>query len=457
MKKNNFIRSSQPLVAMKKKKRTLVKKSSQQQQSIYLPDDCWEHVFTFLFIDDINKLYFKSLSLVSKHFLSITNRLIFSLQIYYPQLSFLPRFFHRFSNLDSLDLWFGSHDLDPTIALALRDRPSLKSLSIFRFDLKDANYFTSHYIDSFVSLKGLNSLKFWCSQISNDLLYSIAREGLPLKSFVLQNCTGYSFYGIYDLLSKCRGIRHLGLQGVDFLNNNHVSQLVLLLPDLVSINLSKCSKLTESALFSLIKNCHSLGEITMESIYDFTLEYTYSERKSVEISYILKDFDVNPQLKFLHLAHTSFINDETILLFASVFPNLQLLDLSYCHGLSKKGICEVLSRCCKVKHLDLRHLNEVRGLKMNFIVHHLEVLDLSITSVDDKTLYEISKSCCGLLRLLLVWCEYITEKGAMHVIENCTQLKMIDLSYCDKVNIDAVVSMLSSRPSFEKINATLFW
>ncbi|XP_058757965.1 F-box/LRR-repeat protein 3-like [Vicia villosa] len=446
---------SEPVIALRKKKRICVKSFQQQQQSFSstqpefcLPDDCWEHVFSFIINpvavpEDKNKLYFKSsLSLVSKQFLSITNRLIFSLTIYYPQLCFLPCFFHRFSNLHSLDLWFASsHDLDnnAAIALALRDRPTLKSLSVFGIELKDANYVSSHYIDSFLSLKGLNSLKFRYSKISDDLLYSIAR-GLPLKSFVLENCMGYSYHGIYDLLSNCHGIQHLGLHDVDFLNNHHVSQLSLLLPDLTSINLSRCSKLTESALFALIKNCHSLGEITMESIYT-------TKGESIKVSDILKDFDANPQLKFLHLCSNSLINDETLILLASVFPNLQFLNLRFCDNISKRGICQVLSTCCKLKHLDLSCSYNMRGLKMNFVVHQLEVLDLSYSNVNDKTLYQISKSCCGLLQLVLIMCDYVTEKGVMRVVENCTQLKKICLKWCRKVNVDVVVSMLPSRPS----------
>ncbi|XP_058749277.1 F-box/LRR-repeat protein 3-like [Vicia villosa] len=449
-KKNTSIRSSKPL-AIRKKKRTYVKSSQQQQQpfsstnsiiiaeaefEFYLPDECWERVFTFIInppdlfldvfpfptdpVDDkIKEKYkrnFESLSLVSKHFLSITNRLIFSLKIYYPQLCHLSRFFHRFSNLNSLDICFGSYYLDADIALALRDRSSLKSLSIYMFEIN----VTSHYIDSLLSLKGLNSLKFHSSQISDYLLYSIARQGLPLNTFVLENCTGYTYHGIYDLLSKCRGIRHLGLQGVDFLNNHYVSQLSLLLSDLVSINLSKCSKLTESTLFTLSKNCHSLGEITMQSLYidDFDIE-----RENVENYDILKDFDVNPQLKFLHLFRSSFINDETIILFAS-FSNLKHLDLSCCHNISEKGIRQVLNSCCKLRDLMLMNC-KVRGLKLNFVVPQLEVLDLSRTSVDDKTLHEISKSCCGLLELLLICCEYVTKKGVKRVVENCKQCRVI--------------------------------
>lgn len=462
------------LKSMKKKKnRTCIKFSQQQSLSstnsiiiaqpdfdFYLPDECWEHVFSFIikpvnpvdvttfiispiFIDTeaINKLHFKSLSLVSKQFLSITNRIIFSTTINYHRIRLLPRFFSRFSNLNSLHLWFFSRDLDADIALALRDRPTLKSLCMSMIDLTDAKYITSRYIDSLLSLKGLNSLMFSDSQISDDLLYSIAREGLPLKKFVLEESTGYSYHGIYDLLSKCHGIQHLGLQRVDFLNNHHVSQLSLLLPDMVSINLSECPKLTESALFALIKNCHSLAEITIECVS--------IDSESVENAYTFKDFDINLQLKSLHFSANSFINDEIIILFASIFPNLQLLDLSYCYYISGKSICQVLSRCSKVTRLHLTKCENVKRIKMNFLAPQLEVLDLSGTSVNDKTLYEISKSCHGLLRLLLIGCKYITEKGVMRVIEKCRHLKEIYLRCCDKVNVDAIIS---SSSSLEKDN-----
>ncbi|CAK8543673.1 unnamed protein product [Lathyrus sativus] len=437
---------------MKKKKRKCIKSSQQSLSStnsiiitepeFYLPEDCWEHVLSFIInpLDDGSQ-YIKSLSLVSKQFLSITNRLLFSLRIYHPQLCFLYRFFHRFSNLNSLDLWFSSRDLHPDIALALRDRPTLKSLSIFGIDLKGPNYVTSQYIDSFVSLKGLISLKIHCSQISDDFLCSFARQGLSFKSFILKNCTGYNYPGIYGLLSKCGAIQHLSLQPVDFLNNHHVFQLSLLLPGLISINLSQNSNLTKLALFALIKNCHSLNEITMENIYNFGGE-------SVENSDIMKDFNVNPQLKFLHFSNNSLIKDEILILFASIFPNLQLLDLTFCYRISEKGICHVLSRCCELRHLTLDSCFRVRGLKMNFTVHQLEVLDLSNTKVDDRTLYEISKSCFGLLKLLLTFCEYVTEKGVIHVVKNCTQLKEIYLILCDdNVNVDLIVSTFSSRPS----------
>ncbi|XP_058777149.1 uncharacterized protein LOC131651504 [Vicia villosa] len=430
-KKRSFHKSPFFFTKIKRKKTCL-----EHEHEFYLPDDCWEHVFKFL----INhKLDFKSLSLVSKQFLSITNRLTFSIATRNPKPCFLNRFFRRFHNLNSLCLEFRFRALDARVASVLRDRPTLKSLSVSKIKLKDTSYVTSQYINSFVSLKGLNCLKFCDSQISNDLLYSIAREGLPLKSFVLDNCIGYYYDGLYFLLSKCNGIQHLGLRA-DFLKDPHIAELSLFLGGLTSINFRKCWNLTNSALFALVRNCRLLTEVTLESII----------RKSVESSDSLKNLYVNPRLKFLSLTHNFYIEDESIVLLASIFPNLEHLDLSYSDLISDKGICQVLSRCPNIRHLNFTNGNKVRGLKMNFIVSQLEVLDLSSTVVDDETLYWISKSCRGLLKLLLSFCHYITEKGVMHVVENCTQLKEVNLSYCKKVNVEVVVSIILSRPSLKK-------
>ncbi|RHN42517.1 putative leucine-rich repeat domain, L domain-containing protein [Medicago truncatula] len=88
---------------------------------------------------------------------------------------------------------------------------------------------------------------------------------------------------------------------------------------------------------------------------------------------------------------------------------------------------------------------------MIFDVPKLEVLDLSYTRVDDKTLYAIAKSCRGLLQLLLQNCCDVTEKGVERVVENCTQLREINLRNCHKVDANVVTSMITSRPLLRKI------
>ncbi|AES87319.2 RNI superfamily protein [Medicago truncatula] len=145
-----------------------------------------------------------------------------------------------------------------------------------------------------------------------------------------------------------------------------------------------------------------------------------------------------------------WLTDKNVKKFASVFPNLQRLDLSHCFDISEKGITQILRSCCEIRDLNLAYIPKMRLSRMNFEVPKLEVLNLSHTRVDDIALYAISKSCCGLLELLLENCEMITDEGVKHVLENCTQLKVINLRNCDKVLAD-VASMILSRPSLIKI------
>jgi len=100
--------------------------------------------------------------------------------------------------------------------------------------------------------------------------------------------------------------------------------------------------------------------------------------------------------------------------------------------------------------LNLAYCDGVKLLGLNFEVPKLEVLNLSYTSVDDETLYVIPKSCCGLLYLSLSGCNTVTKKGLEHVVENCTQLREINLEFCDRVHANIVEKMLSSRPSLRK-------
>jgi uncharacterized protein YjbI with pentapeptide repeats len=131
-------------------------------------------------------------------------------------------------------------------------------------------------------------------------------------------------------------------------------------------------------------------------------------------------------------------------LIAHCFPNLQRLDLNRCFNVHEEGIVHVLNRC-NIRYLNLADCTGVKLRGMNFEAPKLEVLNLSNTTVDDETLYVISKSYRGLLQLDLQGCCCITEKGVKYVVENCTQLKEINLKGCDKVHGDVFESMVHSR------------
>ncbi|CAJ2656371.1 unnamed protein product [Trifolium pratense] len=324
---------------------------------------------------------------------------------------------------------------------AIRERPNLKSLSISFSKNVGRMYVKSELINSLKCLKGLTCLNLSFSCISDKMLSSLAEKGLPLKKLVLKHCSDYSYAGIFCLLSKYQFVQHLDLQYSSFLNDDHVAELSSFLRYLASINLSECSMLTESSLFALVRNCRFLNEIRME--------YTSIGNLCEENH----GFVVNTQVKSLHLAHNSLMKIENIKNFASICPNLRVLDMSYCFRISE-GIVEVLRRWQIMDLiLNLASCPRINLLGTNFQFTKLEVLNLSNSEVDNKTLHVISKSCCRLLQLDLEHCYHITDKGVRKAILNFSQIREINLRHCHSVdpNVDSWTTIVLSRPSLRKI------
>ncbi|XP_045802930.1 F-box/LRR-repeat protein 2-like [Trifolium pratense] len=140
-------------------------------------------------------------------------------------------------------------------------------------------------------------------------------------------------------------------------------------------------------------------------------------------------------------------------MFASLFPNLQLLDLTRCSGITEHGIGQVLRTCRKIRHLNLYNCPKLTSLGINFELPNLEVLDLTNTRLSDEALCVITMSCPALLHLSLLLCKEITDKGVMDVVNNCTKLREINLQGCLKVHANVVASMVLLCPSLRKIVA----
>jgi F-box and leucine-rich repeat protein 2/20 len=346
----------------------------------YLPYDCWECVIGFLINDnDVKNL--NSLSLVSKQFLSITNHLRFSLTLNEGARHFLPLLFKRFINLTSLNLsLIHDDDLDDLLCQISNFPLKLRSLKLpygCCFPAGGLQTFSQN-ITTLTSLTCYHTY-FWDEDLSPiDIVdcFPLLEELNLHNPEVLDSNKPIFVNSIHSLLSKCPRIQRLELNSTNFLYDQHVVDFSLFLGNLVFINLNGCDHLTEITLFSLVGNCPSLSEIHMED--------TSIGKESVGHS------GVYPQLKSLYLGRNSELSDEILIMFASIFPNLQHLDLPWCDRISE-GICQVLRRCCKIRQLNLTGCSRVNIHGINFVVSQLEVLHLSNTNVDDETLYDLKE------------------------------------------------------------------
>lgn len=441
-----------------------------------LPDDCWRSVFRFLNDDDDNhkQRYMESLSVASKHFLSVTNRHKFSLTISDQTLPSLPRLFQRFTNLTSLDFKRFCGDLDTLLCQISSFPLNLTSLNLSNHPIIPQNGLR-FFSQNITTLTSLNCSCMDC--IDSTDLFLIADcfpllEELDLSNPIDTNdCTKF-LDGVESRSLGFSKLRKVNLSGNYYLSDKMIFYLFKNCKILEEVIMFKCDKITTTGIASALyerptlkslsftdyfkwDNCATLIALVRicPLISEISVKHTCIGKKSVanSNSNSLMDLVVSPQLKSLRFTHSSWLRDENIKMFASIFPNLHLLDLSDCSGISNQGIYHVLRRCCDIRHLYLADCSKVNLHRMIFDVPKLEVLELSYTRVDDKTLYAIAKSCRGLLQLLLQNCCDVTEKGVEHVVENCTQLREINLRNCHKVDANVVTSMITSRPLLRKI------
>ncbi|KAK2351252.1 F-box/LRR-repeat protein [Trifolium repens] len=186
----------------------------------YLPEELWECIVKFLDRDDDHRTLM-SLSVVSNRLLSITNRLRSSLTITNQTIPFLPRVFHRFPNITSLNLASFSNITNDAL---------LCQISTLPLDIKSLNISST----AAMPISGLQAL-------SN-----------KMKNLISLTCSNINYLNIDDLfvIADCFPLLeelNLSLSTSlstsyptpthDFVLNNH-HQLVLPLPKLREINLS---------------------------------------------------------------------------------------------------------------------------------------------------------------------------------------------------------------------------
>jgi hypothetical protein len=151
-------------------------------------DELWEYIIKFLNGDHCT---FKSLSIISKQLLSITNNLRFSVKITLQTIPFIPQLFQQFPNVTSLNLKSTIlHNLDTL----------LTQISAFPLDLKSlilSNFFNIPK-DGFRALskkmKNLTSLtcfEFFC--INKEDIFFIP-DCFPLLEELVVKETGFCHY-----------------------------------------------------------------------------------------------------------------------------------------------------------------------------------------------------------------------------------------------------------------------
>ncbi|MED6147366.1 hypothetical protein PIB30_043424 [Stylosanthes scabra] len=354
-------------------------------------------------------------------------------------------------SLEELDLGYNPcHLKEGGIVDAIRERPGLRSLTVHAIFDRRRRIVSSELIDAFLSLKGLTCLDLDYMGLPDVFFCAVADAGLPLRKLKLSACFGFSRFGFSYLFSKCNLLQHLYLDWVKFIEPLEDPFIVwsFSLPNLISLYLSNYGRnliATELTFLAVVRNCPLITEICMNQTGFGTKKVDEASLTSFAINR-----HVNRHVKILNLYGNDQLNDESVMIIASVCPNLEKINLGRCRSITDSAALVVLKMCRKITSLKVE-FSGVAQFQIDFQVPALLELYLSGLDINDETLSTISKNCCWLKDLKLESCGEITAKGVKKVVENCKHLKMVSLWGCNKVAADVVPWMVFARPSLRML------
>ncbi|KAJ0231734.1 hypothetical protein HA466_0296030 [Hirschfeldia incana] len=321
------------------------------------------------------------------------------------------------------------------IEFVLRNSRYLESIAINGIGFRPRESFSE---DAFLSSPCLSELELSDSFLSDELLRLVADAKLPLKKLVLSSCQFITFDGVLYLLTKYQTLLHLNLEGLSFLSDDMVKELVVFLGRLTFVNLSFCAKLTGVSFFNIIERCVSLQCMRMEGT-NFGVEDDS------------KELCVKSRIKSLYISGNRNMRDECLVKISRHCPFVETLEMGQCPDITEDGILEVLRNCSELTSLDLSGCSGIRSLDaLDFELPKLETLRACGTWNDDQALGLIGKRCPGLLRLDLRGCLNVRSRGVKEVVQSCTRLREINLTNCE-VLYGIFTWMVCANPSLRKI------
>ncbi|KAK1324219.1 hypothetical protein QJS10_CPA02g01217 [Acorus calamus] len=186
------------------------------------------------------------------------------------------------------------------------------------------------------------------------------------------------------------------------------------LPEVTTINLSYCSKLTKFTFISLVKCCPLLEELRMRCTNLGRGRPLYSTSMK-NIRSKIRTFDLSCNRRF---------NDESLIQISSVCPELRTVDLSCLERVSDVGITCLGLNCPHIRTLDVRGCKRVTNLG-NEGFDELETLRARASRIGDEGLLMALLRCGERLRVVDLVETKVTRYGVTKLMEGCSRLREI--------------------------------
>lgn len=271
------------------------------------------------------------------------------------------------------------------------------------------------------SSRAINDL---CKYVPEFLLEPILEEMLLLDERVITETALLAF------LIPAR--RKLHLLNYPTLRNSTLKQIGLHCPNMVSLNMSGCSQVSNAVIRSILQGCPKLEELRVDQCVRLT-DSAFDSMQSPFHSLL-----GCASLKVISLQGCPQITGQIVTYLNKMCRQLQHLNLAQCKQIENPSIKHVFEHK-QLKYLNLRFVNTLDDSVFSLLMQNmdpregvscpLERLDVGSSRITDNTMGRMS-SLSKLIDIKLPWCQLITDVGINSLASNCPLLQSVDIKSC---------------------------
>ncbi|KAJ7590871.1 hypothetical protein C8J56DRAFT_824725 [Mycena floridula] len=309
--------------------------------------------------------------------------------------------------------------------------------------------------------------------LSDRTLVMLAASALNLQSIDITDCQLVTDVGLLELTNKSLPLQKVVLNGAQGCRDPSISALAKACPHLVELELCRLPMLSPLSIrdvFSFSRKLRSLrlGHCPLLSDKAFP--------SSLGPNLIIED-DEKP----LPPRPTTWLDELPPLILRHTAENLRVLDLAFCK-ITDDAVHGIVAHAPKIQTLVLNGCSALTDQAIDSICLLGDSLDIvllaQVSNITDAGIIKLSRSCTNLRCVDVSFCRNLTdmsvfELAALNSIrrlaavrvkltdlaifalaEHSTGLERLQLSYCDKISLEAIHLLLNKLARLEELKLT---
>ncbi|XP_021861357.2 F-box/LRR-repeat protein 3 isoform X1 [Spinacia oleracea] len=296
-----------------------------------------------------------------------------------------------------------------------------------------------------------------CPRITDSQLQTASSLGPALRSLKLTLCRFVTGLGVSDLVSKCPNLVELDLSNATELSDS-AAAAISRARNLERLLMVRCKRVSDMGIGCIAVGCKKLKRISLKWCLRVTdlgvglLALKCKDLCSLDLSYVpITEKSLTPILQLSYLEDLVLvgclgIDDDGLAFLDKGHTMLKTLDLSNRQNISHTGIANLTRGAGCLKEIILAYGSavtlDVAKCLENFSM--LQCLSLDGSPVTCSALRMIGNLSCSLRELSLSKCSGVTDEGIACIVRKHTQLRKLDITCCRKISVVSIDCITSS-------------